>query len=76
MSEPERTNFSTTPGQKINLINKLAKPAKYRIDYGEFGSITIDALPGSTIELEAGTQPPVINIFESDLPEGIKILSD
>jgi hypothetical protein len=72
---PETTSVQCSPGTKINLHNKTDIAQKYRIDYGPYGSITINAIIGSLVEITVGDIPPIINILESESEPGVRAVN-
>jgi len=70
----QKGGFTAQPGDKIRLINESPCPTKYRLEFGEYGDVTIEVLPGATVSLTCGNKAPAIHILESDLPQGIAVL--
>jgi spore coat protein U-like protein len=71
MKDSNRTQVDFTPGCTINLNNESNIPQRYKIEFGEYGSITFDALAGSQVSLQCGKLPPEIHILETNHKLGI-----
>lgn len=71
MDDLQTQTFEAKPGQDIVIKNEGPLPLRYRIDFGEYGSMEVELLVGSEMVLKCGTKPPVINVMKSDVEQGI-----
>ncbi|MNJ79221.1 hypothetical protein D3C76_1441240 [compost metagenome] len=72
MSTPEIINAQIQPGMTINLDNQSKVPQRYQIDFGDYGVITFEALPGAEVKIENVHAAPQITILETGYTPGVK----
>ncbi|BCR29911.1 hypothetical protein KAM448_05590 [Aeromonas caviae] len=72
MSTSEVFTVQIQPGMTINLDNESKVPQRYQIDFGEYGVITFEALPGAEVKIENVHAAPKITILETGYTPGVK----
>ncbi len=70
----EPLQIAASPGAKINLSNHTKVTKRYRIEFGEYGSVTFDSIVGSTAIITCGEKAPEIHVLETDYVSGVKAL--
>ena len=62
----ELIKTSCEPGTDVIITNNVGMAVKYRLDCGEYGLITFDAIIGSSFKVKAGSKFPVITMLQAD----------
>ncbi|MEJ6122256.1 hypothetical protein MT390_10340 [Vibrio sp. 2-Bac 85] len=71
MSKVVQTQMKFVPNSPLLLNNNSGNTMSYQLDFGEYGNIEIDIIAGSTVTINQGTKPCVINILETKQQPGI-----
>ena len=75
-TKAETMSIPCAPGTRINLRNSSAKSQKFVIDYGPYGTIVIEGIIGSVVEINVGEIAPTINIVESNSRPGVRLFDE